>query len=126
MKKEEFLKIVDSLELDPEKYYIYSGGSLLIRGIREETGDVDLRVSEEYFEELKKRFTFTQGEYCDLFVLSEDVEFTVGGFNKNNSEMYEGYPIETLDAIIKWKMEHSRPKDLRDIELIKKFLEKNN
>ncbi len=125
MKKEEFLKIVDSLNLDKERYCIISGGVLVIRGIREETEDVDIKVPEDYFEELNSRFNLVQGKYKDLYVLSEDVEVTFGGFSKDKIETYEGYPLEKLDSILKWKMDHKRPKDERDIKLIQEYMEKN-
>lgn len=123
MKKEEFLRIVDSLNLDKDRYCIISGGALVIRGIREETEDVDLKVPEDYYDELNSRFNLVPGKYHDLYVLSEDVEVTIGGYNKDNVEMYEGYPLESLESILKWKLEHKRPKDERDIELIKKYME---
>ena len=124
MKKEEFLRIVDSLNLDKDRYCIISGGALVIREIREETEDVDLKVPEDYFEELNSRFNLVPGKYHDLYVLSDDVEITIGGYDKNNVEIYEGYPLESLESILKWKLEHNRPKDQRDIELIKKYMEK--
>ena len=46
MKKEEFIQRLESFGLPKNEYLIRSGGSMLLRGLREETADFDLCVSE--------------------------------------------------------------------------------
>ena len=53
MNKNELLKLVDSLNMPKTEYYILSSGSLLLYGLREKAGDLDLCVSNELFDKLK-------------------------------------------------------------------------
>ena len=55
MNKEELLNLLNSLELPKTEYYILSSGSMLLYGLREIVGDLDLCVSNELFEPLKKK-----------------------------------------------------------------------
>ena len=65
MNKEELLNLLNSLELPKTKYYILSSGSMLLYGLREIVvtfGDLDLCVSNELFEQLKKKYNLKE---CD-------------------------------------------------------------
>ena len=41
MNKEQLLKLLEKLNLPKDEYYVLSGASLVIRGIREQAGDLD-------------------------------------------------------------------------------------
>ena len=41
-------------------------------------------------------------------------------------EYKEGYPVESLKNILAFKKKRNAPKDQKDIENIKKYLEENN
>ena len=58
MDKQAFLAKLDSLNLDKNRYCIIAGGSMLIRGLKSTTADIDIKVNPDYFEELKTRFDF--------------------------------------------------------------------
>lgn len=60
MNKEELLKLVESLRLPKEEYYILGGGSLVMFGIKETTSDLDLCVSEELFARLKEEYSLNE------------------------------------------------------------------
>ena len=49
MTKDEIFKKLDSLDLDKEKYIVISGASLVAQDIIEETEDIDLCCSDEYY-----------------------------------------------------------------------------
>ena len=49
MKKIELLNLLKELNFPKDEYYVLSGASLVLRGIREEAGDLDLCISEELF-----------------------------------------------------------------------------
>ena len=60
MNKEELLNLLNSLELPKTEYYILSSGSMLLYGLREIVGDLDLCVSNELFEQLKKKYNLKE------------------------------------------------------------------
>ena len=56
MNREELLKLVDSLNFKKTEFYVLSGGSLLIRKLRERTEDLDLCVSNELFKNIVDKY----------------------------------------------------------------------
>ena len=49
MNKEELIKLIENLNLPKDEYYILSSGVLVLYGLRDLAGDLDLCVSEELF-----------------------------------------------------------------------------
>ena len=59
MDKEEVIKKLKELNLPKDEYYVLSGASLVLRGIREQCSDIDLCISEELFEKIKDELKMT-------------------------------------------------------------------
>ncbi len=119
MKRQEFIEKLESFGLPRSEYMIRSGGSLLLRGFREETADFDLCVSKELAEKLDL-------EHCakdevGSYVPFENVQMkpTLGQYP---FDVIDGYQCETLESILALKRELMRPKDLRDIAVIEEVL----
>ena len=47
MNKEELIKLIESLKLDKNEYWVLSSGALVIRGIYSDAGDLDIAVTEK-------------------------------------------------------------------------------
>lgn len=62
MNKEELLNLLDTLELPKTEYYILSSGSMLLYGLREIAGDLDLCVSNELFKQLKEKYNLKESD----------------------------------------------------------------
>lgn len=123
MKKEEFLRKLDELNLDKNKYCIISGGVMLLYDLKDTTNDIDLRMSLDYFEELKKRFRFKKSsKYPYLFELGEDIEVAVKDFDKSVIRMVNGYPVESLEQQLDWMIKNKREKDKEKIIIIQNYL----
>ncbi len=123
MKKEEFLRKLDELNLDKNRYCIISGGVMLLYGLKETTNDIDLRMSLEYFEELKSRFNFKESsKYPFLYELGEDVEISVKDFDKSIIKIVDGYPVESLEQQLDWMIKNKREKDKEKIIIIQNYL----
>lgn len=150
MQKEEFIKLIDSLNLPKNKYYICSGGALLMMGIREQTSDLDMCITPSLLEELKKNYDVKKSEkkfdnlfyinnlidsntkshtekFDHLFYINDLIEFFI---NPNGEEIVatfiDGYPCEPLASVLAFKEKHRRPKDLIDIENIKIYLKRTS
>ena len=48
MKKQEFLKELDKLNLDKNSYCIIAGGSMLMYGLKEDSADIDIKTTKEF------------------------------------------------------------------------------
>lgn len=119
MRKQEYLQKLARLGLDREKFCIVAGGAMVLHGIREETGDIDVQMSQEHFEEIKGRFeTKKSPKYENLYEIGDKVEVMVGPFKKEGVVEKEGFLVNGLEQELKWKLEHGREKDLADIKRI--------
>lgn len=123
MNKIEYLKKLDSLKLDKDRYCIISVGVMLLYGLRETTQDIDIKVKPDYFEELKTRFKFKKSPKLSyLYELDAETEVAVLDYNESDINIVEGYPVESLELQLKWMIEHNRDKDKEIIKIIKEYL----
>lgn len=127
MNKEELLNLLNSLELPKSEYYILSSGSLLLYGLREIAGDLDLCVSNELFEQLKKNCDLKESDKNEhgFYQIAKDIEIIPSSKEEFEMEYKDGYPVENLITILAFKEKRNAPKDQKDIENIKKYLQKN-
>ena len=128
MNKQELLNLLDSLKLPNTEYYILSSGSLLLYGLREQAGDLDLCVSNELFEQLKAKYNLNEKDKneCGFYHILEDVEIIPNSKENFKMEYKDGYPVECLKTILAFKEKRNAPKDQKDIENIKRYLKENN
>ena len=128
MKKMEFLNLLEKLHFPKDEYYVLSGASLVLRGIRKEANDLDLCISEELFNEIKDKYNLAEGNKneCGFYKINDNLEIVVNKKEDFKMEIGEKYNLEDLQTILDFKIKRNKPKDQKDIENIKKHLEKNN
>lgn len=132
-KTQEKINKVLSLELPEDKYCVYGGFVLELYGLRE-SGDIDIIVKNDLWEKLKQKYSENiysdkKGERINL----DDIEIWEHlNPYKNNSEKIidraekiHGLKTMSLDDLIEFKKTYARPKDLKDIELIKEYRHKH-
>ena len=107
-----------------DEYYVLSGTSLVIRGIKEQAGDLDLCISRELFEQIKAKYNLTDDKKneCGFYHINDSLEVVVVEKEKFNMEVCEPYNLEDLNTILDFKIKRNKPKDQVDIERIKKYL----
>ena len=119
MKKQEFIEKLEAFGFPKTEYMILSGGSLLLRGLREETADFDLSVSDALAESMRLADCPKDDKGC--FVPFEDVQMKAD-MERRAFDIVDGYRCQTLEDILVLKRRLMRPKDLRDIEVIEAYL----
>ena len=126
MNKKEFLKILDSLNLDKNSYCIIASGSMLMHNLRDNCNDIDIRVTKELFQELLDKYHMKQSSRYDyVYELNDNIDVNCKNYDPNNIEFVDGYPVEKLEVQLQWMLEQNRPKDKDKIIIIKNYLEKN-
>lgn len=125
MTKGQLLQLVDSLELPKEEYYILSSGCLLLYELRDEAKDLDLCVSRSLFENLVSRFDIdlSSKNECGFYRLNDLVEVVVNDKSEFKRSFKDGYPVESLQSILDYKMKRNFLKDQKDIISIQKYLD---
>ena len=128
MKKIELLNLLKELNFPKDEYYVLSGASLVLRGIKEEANDLDLCISKELFNHIKNKFNLTdeRKNECGFYKINDNLEIVVDKKEDFKMEIGEKYNLEDLQTILDFKIKRNKPKDQKDIENIKKHLEKNN
>lgn len=115
MNREEFVRRLEGFGLPRGEYVILSGGSLLLRGLREETEDFDPAVSKALAERLGPALGPRDDKGC--YAPCEGVQMT-DDMESRSFDLADGCPCETLESILALKRRLLRPKDLRDIPVI--------
>ena len=128
MKKIELLNLLKELNFPKDEYYVLSGASLVLRGIKEEANDLDLCISAELFNQIKDKFNLTdeRKNECGFYKINDNLEIVVDKKEDFKMEIGEKYNLEDLQTILDFKLKRNKTKDQKDIENIKKYLEKNN
>lgn len=123
MDKIEFLKKLDSLNLDKNSYCIIASGSMLMHNLKDNCNDIDIRVTKELFQELLDKYHMKQSSRYDyVYELNNEIDVNCKNFNKKNIEIVDGYPVESLEVQLNWMIENNRPKDQEKIKIIKDYL----
>ena len=129
MNKIELISLVDSLNLPMGEYSICSTGSLVIREIYDKAGDLDLQVTEECFEYIKKSgldYYFKDNEHQfnhPLYAFTNiDAEFFVMPKEEILFDYVDGYPCQDVNVILDFKKQRNLPKDQEPIARIEEYL----
>ena len=124
MNKLEFIEKLDSLNLDKNRYCVIAGGMMLLRGLRKETADIDIKIRPDYFDELKTRFDFKKSpKYPYLYNISDDIEVAVLDYDDDDTEIVDGRRTESPEMLLKWMLKHNRPKDQEKIRILQSFID---
>jgi hypothetical protein len=126
-----------ALNLPIGEYAIFGSGPMAIRGLREPT-DIDLVVTEKFFEELEKSSQWKKEKSClgsDMLVHREprlEVEaltewmpgvWDIEGLIKN-ADIIDGLAFVKLEEVLRWKKMRDKEKDKKDTEAIEEYLNK--
>ena len=127
MNKQEFISLVNSLELPKDEYYILSSGSLAMYNLRDNVGDLDLCVSKELFEQFKSKFGIKESDRneCGFYKVNDLIECVVEDKEEFVRDFREGFPVEKLENVLAFKKKMMRYKDIKDIENIENYLNLN-
>ena len=124
MNKEEYLKKLDSLNLDKNKYCIIASGVMLMLGLRDKCNDIGIRVTKDLLQELMNKYNLKKSDRYDNLYELGDIDIKCSGFDINNIDFIEGYPVEKIELQLEWMIEQNREKDKEKIEIIKNYLKK--
>lgn len=123
LNKVEIERILKDLNLPKNEYSIVAGAALVMHGVREFTGDIDLGCTSMLFEKIIARgYKAATKPSGDRYLsINESVE-VFENWLPMKIVMINELPVGSLESIKKMKQELGRDKDIRDIELIDSFL----
>lgn len=116
MNKVEVFEKLDKLDLDKNNYIIISGASLVVQDIIDDTSDVDLSCSKEYYNSIewptKTGYFNTEIKYKNCF------EIGCNFFDEDKIIIINGYKFMNLEACLDLKILENKKEDKK---LIKKL-----
>ena len=128
MNKEQLIEKLKELNFPVGDYYLLSSGCLMLYGLRNKIGDIDICVSEKLFNQVKDKFNLTidKKNECGFYKINDYLEIVV---NKNKEMTYDikdGIPVEKLTTILNFKLKRNLEKDKEDIINIQNYLKNHN
>jgi len=122
MNKEEVLKLLESLKIDKNEFYILSSCALVLRGLFDSAGDLDIGVTEKGLEELKGNYDLKQKEN-GWYIVNDKIECVLDTL-EGKVEKYGEYYLQSLPNYFEYLERTKREKDKLKYEIVKKELQK--
>ncbi|NLL45092.1 MAG: hypothetical protein GX247_05455 [Mollicutes bacterium] len=112
MNKEQLINILKELNFPIGDYYILSSACLMLYGLRDEITDIDLCISENLFNLIKKKYNLTEDKknQCGFYKINDYLEVVVNEKEKMEYDMKDGFPVEKLTTILTYKLKRNAKK----------------
>lgn len=126
MNKEELLKLLNSIKINKEEFWILSSSALVLRGLFPDAGDLDIAVTDKGLEELNQNYNLKQKEN-GWYIVNDKIECVCDGAKENlkyQPELVEGYYVQNLEEYYNYLLSSNREKDKLRIDLVKNVLKK--
>ena len=126
MNKEELLKLLETLKLSKEEFWILSSSALVLRDLYKDAGDLDIAVTNKGLEELKQNYNLKQKEN-GWYTVTDKIECVCNGKKENlkyKPELVENYYIQNLEEYYEYLLNSQREKDKQRISIVKEELNK--
>ena len=125
MKKQELIKLIESLKLDKKEYWILSSGALVIRDIYPDAGDLDIAVTEKGLQELRKNYNLKEKEN-GWYIINEQIECVVDTKEPWKIEKYGEYNLQSIEKYYDFLKNSNREKDKARIPLIEEYIKRRS
>ncbi len=130
MNKEELIKLINSLKISKEEFWVLSSGALVIRGIFPDAGDLDIAVTDKGLEELRKNYNLIPKD-CGLsnfYTVTENIECVCDGKKeklKFQPENVNGFSVQNIYEYLNFLKSSDREKDKKRIKLVEEYIRNN-
>ncbi len=126
MNKKELITLLNTLKIDKEEFWVLSSGALVLRGLYETAGDLDIAVTFKGLEQLKKNYNLTRKEN-GWYIVNDKVECVCDGNIddlKYKPEKLEcGYLAQNIFEYLEYLKSSTREKDKARIPIVENYIE---
>ena len=123
LRKEDIIKLLQDINLDPNNYIVISGAAMVLLDIKEYTTDIDIAVTKDYYDYLLSNYNCvyerTNEFNNECYIINNIINFGIDYYDEDRI-IINNIPVQTIPNLIKLKEFLKRDKDKKDIELIKK------
>lgn len=128
MNKNELIKLIDTLKIDKNEFWILSSGALVLREIYADAGDLDIAVTDKGFRELKQNYNLIPKE-SGFYKVTDKIECVCNGKIENlkyKPELINGYQVQNIYEYYEYLKNSKREKDKLRVPIVEKYLSKCN
>lgn len=127
MNKEELIELMNTLKIDKEEFWVLSSGALVLRGIYENAGDLDIAVTYKGLEQLKENYELKEKDN-GWYIVNDKVECVCDGsieeLKYKPEKLESGYLVQNIIEYLEYLKSSSREKDMVRIPLVERYIEK--
>ena len=121
MNKEDLIKLIRSMKLDKNEFWILSSGALVIRGIYPDAGDLDIAVTEKGLKELKKNYNLEE-KGNGWYIVNDKIECVLDTKEPWKIEEFEEYNLQSIEKYYEFLKKSNREKDKARIPIIEEYM----
>lgn len=125
MNKEELIKLIESLKIDTNEFWILSTSALVLRDLFKDAGDLDLAVTKKGLDELKASYDLKQKDN-GWYIVNEKVECVLDTKEPWKIEKCGKYNLESIPKYFEYLKKSTRPKDKIRYDIVKEYIKDNN
>ena len=125
MNKKEIIETLKKYNFDNDKYLVISGAAMVLLGIKETTSDIDIAVTDDYYDYLLKNISCTFDRVNEYGMASYSIDNVIDfctTYYDNNKCFVGDIPVQNSQKILELKVSLNREKDKKDIKLIKEYM----
>lgn len=123
MNKNELIKLIDTLKIDKNEFWILSSGALVLREIYDDAGDLDIAVTDKGLEELNNNYNLIKKDN-GWYIVTDKIECIQNNMDEKKEKIGEYYLQDMLDYL-KFLEESNRQKDKDRIDIVKSYIRRN-
>lgn len=124
MNKEQLLKLIETVKVDREEFWVLSSGALTLRGIYPDAGDLDIAVTDKGLEQLKENYDLKE-KGNDWYTVTEQIECVCDGPKSKleyQPENIDGIYVQNIYQYLEFLKGSEREKDKQRIGLVEEYI----
>lgn len=127
MNKEELIKLIESVKIDKNEFWLLSSGMLVMRDLFPDAGDLDIAVTNKGLEQLKQNYNLIP-KGNGFYIVTDNVECVCDGEIENlefKPELVNGYLCQNIHEYLNHLKNSEREKDKLRISLVEEYINNN-
>ena len=120
MKKIELVNLIDSMGLDKNEFVVLSSGALVLRGIMDTAGDLDITVTNIGLDYLKTKYDLEKKDN-GWYKVNDMVECVLDNM-EGKKELLGNYYVQDINDYLKFLKGSKREKDKLRIPLVEEYI----
>ena len=120
MKKIELINLIDSTGLDKNEFVVLSSSALVLRGIMDNAGDLDIAVTNNGLNHLKNKYDLIKKDN-GWYKVTDDIECVLDNM-EGKKELLGNYYIQDINNYLEFLKSSNRDKDKIRISLVEEYI----